>query len=119
MEITTLQRRLETEQDLRQRAEAEVLAKNREITTAKLQDNEASRSKVAAITDQKEKLEIALKDWQTRHADLAARLDVSETQKSRATLEIEDLVCPCRYADYRIMNSRDLNKSGPQLRDLL
>jgi chromosome segregation ATPase len=91
-EISTLQRRLKTEQEARQRAEADVSMKNRELAAVKLQDSQASRLKVAAITDQKEKLEVALKDWQTRHADLAARLDASETQKSRSVLEIEDLV---------------------------
>jgi chromosome segregation ATPase len=92
-EITILQRRVKTEQESRQRAEAEVVAKNRELGFVKLQDTQASRSKVASLSDQRDKLEIALKDWQTRHADLAARLDISETHKSRAVLEIEDLVC--------------------------
>jgi chromosome segregation ATPase len=91
-EISTLSRRLKMEQELTRRAEADLAEKSKEIARIKLQDIELSQAKVATITGQKEKLEASLKDWQARHADLATRLDASETHRSRAVLEIEDLV---------------------------
>lgn len=91
-EISTLSRRLKMEQELNRRADAELAAKSKELGGVKRQDIEISRAKVATIVEQKGKLEAALKDWQARHADVASRLDASETHKSRAILEIEDLV---------------------------
>jgi chromosome segregation ATPase len=91
-EISTLTRRLRMEQELTRRAEADLTAKNKELAEVKQRDSEFSRSKIASISDQKDRLEVALKDWQARHADIASRLDASETHKSRAMLEIEDLV---------------------------
>jgi chromosome segregation ATPase len=91
-EITMLQRRIKMEQDLTRQTEAELSAKNRELNDAKRQAQENSQAKVATVVDQKLKLEAALKEWQGKHADIASRLDASETQRSRAYLEIEDLV---------------------------
>jgi len=91
-EITTLSRRLKMEEEMTRRAEADLAAKNRELLEVKGQNTEFSQAKLAAVTDQKEKLEAALRDWQVKHANVASRLDASETHKSRAILEIEDLV---------------------------
>ena len=91
-EISTLSRRLKLEEEMTRRAESDLAAKSKELLEVKGRNNEFSQSKLAAVTDQKEKLETALKDWQVKHADVASRLDVSETHKSRAILEIEDLV---------------------------
>jgi chromosome segregation ATPase len=91
-ELSTLSRRLKLEQELTKLAEADLAAKSRELGEVKLHDIDISRAKIASITDQKEKLEAALKDWQAKHADIASRLDASETHRSRAVLEIEDLV---------------------------
>jgi hypothetical protein len=91
-EISTLSHRLRMEQELTRRAEADLAEKSKEVARIKLQDIELSQAKVATITGQKEKLEASLKDWQARHADIATRLDASETHRSRAVLEIEDLV---------------------------
>jgi len=91
-EISMLQRRVKMEQDLTRQAEAELAAKNRELNDAKRQTQEDSQAKVALVVEQKQKLETALKEWQGKHADIASRLDASETQRSRAYLEIEDLV---------------------------
>ena len=98
-EISTLSRRLKMEQEMSRRAEADLTAKNKELLEVKGQNMEISQAKLAAVNDQKEKLETALRDWQAKHADVASRLDASETHKSRAILEIEDLVSfPClRY----------------------
>jgi hypothetical protein len=92
MEISTLSRRLKMEEEMSRRAEADLTAKSRELLEIKGQNTEFSRAKLAAATDQKEKLEATLRDWQSRHADIASRLDASEAHKSRAVLEIEDLV---------------------------
>ena len=91
-EISTLSRRLKMEQELTRGAEVELAAKNKELGEVKLQDIEISQAKIATIVEQKNKLETTLKDWQARHADVASRLDASETHNSRAVLEIEDLV---------------------------
>lgn len=92
-EITTLQRRLKMEQELTKRAEADLAAKSREIEASRAQGHEMLKTKFATLTSQKEKLELAVKEWQGKHADLSKRLDQSETHKSRAFLECEDLVC--------------------------
>jgi len=119
-EISTLSRRLKTEQEVTRRAEAELATKSKELGEVKRQDIESSQAKLAAIIEQKVKLEAALKDWQARHADVASRLDASETYKSRAVLEIEDLVTTSSALAYlRTMNSLDLNKSALLLNDLL
>jgi chromosome segregation ATPase len=119
-EISTLSRRLKMEQELTRRAEAELAAKSKEVGDVKRQDIEISQAKVASIVEQKGKLEAALKDWQARHADVTSRLDATESYKSRAVLEIEDLVKTCSALAYhRTMNSLDLNKSVPLLNDLL
>jgi Holliday junction resolvase-like predicted endonuclease len=95
-EISTLSRRLKMEQEMSRRAEVDLTAKNKELLEVKGQNTEFSQAKLAAVNDQKEKLETALRDWQAKHADVASRLDASETHKSRAILEIEDLVSfPC------------------------
>jgi chromosome segregation ATPase len=91
-EISTLQRRVKMEQELTRQAEAELATKNRELNDTKRQAQESSQAKVAVMVEQKQKMENALKDWQAKHADVASRLDASETQRSRAYLEIEDLV---------------------------
>ena len=91
-EISTLQRRVKMEQELTRRAEADLAAKSRELTEVRRGESEASKAKITALSDQKEKLELVLRDWQNRHAELASRLDASETHRSRAVLEIEDLV---------------------------
>lgn len=91
-EISTLQRRVKMEQDLVKQAEAEVAIKNRELNDCKRQAQENTQAKVVLMIEQKQKLETALKDWQAKHADVASRLAASETQRSRAYLEIEDLV---------------------------
>lgn len=111
-EITTLQRRLRMEQELTKRAEADLAAKSREADASKFQDGEILRSKVAALLGQKEKLELASKDWQSKHADISSRLNQCESQKSRALLECEDLVffTFADLANYRIMNLSDLNR---------
>lgn len=119
-EITTLQRRLRMEQELTRRAEADLAAKSREIEASRSQGNEMLRSKVATLTNQKEKLEFAVKDWQGKHADISSRLDQSENQKSRALLECEDLVFALiDFAKFRIMNLSDLNRLATRLSDLL
>jgi len=92
IEVSTLSRRLRMEQELTRRAETDLAEKTKELARIKLQDIELSQAKVATIIGQKEKLEASLKDWQARHADIATRLDASETHKSRAVLEMEDLV---------------------------
>lgn len=91
-EISMLQRRIKMEQDLTRQGEAELATKNRELNDSKRQAQENSQAKVALVVDQKQKVETALKEWQGKHADIASRLDASETQRSRAYLEIEDLV---------------------------
>ena len=91
-EIANLQRRVKTEQDLTKEAEAELSMKNRELGDVKRQAQETSQAKVAVMVEQKQKLESSLKEWQAKHASIASRLDASETQRSRAYLEIEDLV---------------------------
>jgi chromosome segregation ATPase len=91
-EVSTLSRRLKMEQELTRRAETDLANKNKELGVAKRQDIELMQSKITSMSDQKDKMEITLKEWQARHADIASRLDASETQKSRAILEIEDLV---------------------------
>ena len=91
-EISTLSRRLRMEQELTKRAEADLAAKSKELGEVKRQDIELSQAKIATVIDQKERLEAVLKDWQARHADIASRFDASETHRSRAVLEIEDLV---------------------------
>jgi len=91
-EITTLQRRLKMEQELTRAVEAELAVKNKEIGEAKLQESQFSKAKLVAANQQKEKWESAVKDWQNRYAQLASKLDTVEAQKSRAALEIEDLV---------------------------
>ena len=116
-EISTLSRRLKMEEEMTRRAEADLTAKNRELLEVKGQNVEFSQAKLAAVTDQKEKLETALRDWQAKHADVASRLDASETHKSRAILEIEDLVSfAFHFTDNRIMNLLDLSRLG-QLRN--
>lgn len=110
-EISTLSRRLKMEQELTRRAEADLAAKTKELGEVKLENNQFSKVRVAAIVEQKERLEAALKDWQTKHAQTAARLDASETQRSRAALEIEDLVIMClNGTQCRTMNLLDLNR---------
>jgi chromosome segregation ATPase len=110
-EMSQLSRRVKMEQELTRRAEAELAAKSKELGEVKRQDIEILQAKVATIVEQKSKLEVALKDWQTRHADVASRLDASETYKSRAVLEIEDLVKTSSALAYqRTMNSLDLSK---------
>jgi chromosome segregation ATPase len=110
-EITTLQRRLRMEQELTKRAEADLATKSKEIEASRSQGNEILRTKVASLTSQKEKLELLVKDWQVKHSDLSSRLDHSETHKSRAFLECEDLVSiPIEITNFRIMNSCDLNR---------
>jgi chromosome segregation ATPase len=110
-EINTLQRRLRMEQELTKRAEADLATKSREVETSKSQDNEILRSKVATLLGQKEKLELAAREWQSKHADISSRLNQSESQKSRALLECEDLVFTLTdLANYRIMNLSDLNR---------
>jgi len=91
-EISNLQRRIKMEQDLTKQAEAELSTRNRELSDAKRQAQETSQAKVAMLAEQKQKLEASLKEWKAKHASIASRLDVSETQRSRACLEIEDLV---------------------------
>jgi chromosome segregation ATPase len=91
-EILSLQRRLKMEQELTKRAEADLASKTRELAASKYSETEQTKVKLAAISEQKEKLEGSLKDWQTKHANVASRLAASEAQKSRAVLEIEDLV---------------------------
>ena len=110
-EITSLQRRLRMEEERTKRAEADLAAKSREVDASKSQDSEILRSKVAALLGQKEKLELAVKDWQSKHADISSRLNQCESQKSRALLECEDLVFGLAdLANYRIMNLSDLNR---------
>ena len=110
-EITTLHRRLRMEQELTKRAEADLAAKSREIEASKSQDNQILRSKVATLLSQKEKLELAAKDWQSKHADISSRLNQIESHKSRALLECEDLVSALAdLANSRIMNLSDLSK---------
>lgn len=119
-EISTLSRRLKMQEGLTQRAEADLAAKCKELGKAKLHGDEASLAKIAALADQREKLEAALKDWQARHADVASRLDVSETQRSRAVLENEDLVFILHVlVNHRTTNLLDLNKLAMLLSDLL
>jgi chromosome segregation ATPase len=104
-EISTLQRRVKMEQELTLRAEADLALKARELAEVKKNDSEVSKAKLDILNQQKEKLEAALRDWQTKHAEIASRLDASETHKSRIALEIEDLVNPHKLGiDYRIMN---------------
>jgi chromosome segregation ATPase len=118
-EISTLSRRLKTQQEQTQRAETDLAAKCKELGKIKLHDSEASLAKIATLTDQKEKLEATLRDWQARHSDIASRLDVSEAHRSRAVLEIEDLVSMLfAIINYRIMNLLDLNRSATLLSDL-
>jgi chromosome segregation ATPase len=118
-EISTLQRRLKMEQALTRRVEEELAEKTKEVGAARFQGTEHTKAKIATLTDQKEKLEIAVKAWQNRHADIAARLDASETHKSRAILEVEDLVSlPSIVADCRIMNLPDLNRLEQRPSDL-
>ena len=110
-EITSLQRRLRMEEERTKRAEADLAAKSREVDASKSQDSEILRSKLAALLGQKEKLELAVKDWQSKHADISSRLNQCESQKSRALLECEDLVFSLAdLANYRIMNLSDLNR---------
>jgi hypothetical protein len=104
-EISTLQRRLKMEQELTRHVEAELAIKIKEAGAAKFQDSEHTKAKIVTLAEQKEKLELAVKVWQNRHADIAARFDASETHKSRAMLEVEDLVSPGSIAvDCRTMN---------------
>jgi len=99
------------EEERTKRAEADLAAKSREVDASKSQDSEILRSKVAALLGQKEKLELAVKDWQSKHADISSRLNQCESQKSRALLECEDLVFGLAdLANYRIMNLSDLNR---------
>lgn len=91
-EIVTLQRRLKMEQELTRAVEAELALKNKEIGEAKLQERQVSNAKLAAAAHQNEKFESTIKDWQNRYAQVASKLDTVEAQKSRAALEIEDLV---------------------------
>ena len=93
-EISTLQRRVKMEQELARRAEADLAAKTRELAEVKKSDSELSKLKINTLNEQKDKLEAALRDWQNKHAELASRLDASETHKSRIVLEIEDLAIP-------------------------
>jgi hypothetical protein len=107
------------EQALTRRVEEELAEKTKEVGAARFQGTEHTKAKIATLTDQKEKLEIAVKAWQNRHADIAARLDASETLKSRAILEVEDLVSlPSIVADCRIMNLPDLNRLERRPSDL-
>lgn len=91
-EIATLQQRLKMQEESTKLTEAELAAKTKQLGAARFQESEQTKAKLAAITEQKEKLEISLKEWQTKCADVGSRLAASETQKSRAVLEIEDLV---------------------------
>jgi len=97
-EISTLQRRVKMEQELTRRAEADLALKTRELAEVKKNDSETSRAKINTLNDQKERLELSLREWQNKHAQLASRLDASETHKSRIVLEIEDLVLPKRFS---------------------
>ena len=119
-EISTLSRRLKMEEEMSRRAEADLVAKNRELVEVKGQNVEFSQARLSTVTDQKEKLEAALRDWQAKHADVASRLDASETHKSRAILEIEDLVLSAfLFTDNRITNLLDLNRLAPPQNGLL
>jgi chromosome segregation ATPase len=112
-DIAILQRRVKMEQELTRRAEADLVAKTKEVSSVKRQDVEMTKSKIAVLTEQKEKMEIALRDWQSKHAELASRLDASETHKSRAVLEIEDLVCQRGDMLIRTTSLPDRNKLEP------
>jgi chromosome segregation ATPase len=119
-EISTLSRRLKMEEEMTRRAEADLTAKSKELLDVKGQNMEFSQAKLATMADQKEKLEAALRDWQAKHADVASRLDASETHKSRAILEIEDLVLSSfRFTDSRTTNLFDLNRLGQLQNGLL